>query len=103
MKKTIFINGTVLIWNQNELDQIMEEVNDDGRPPLSNSHPTTLDDLVPNNMDAKTQDNQQEIQRASGSAGPIGAGSVSKETPISPAQPSYGLQETHTTILPFNS
>lgn len=27
---------------------------------------------------------------------------VSKETPISPAQPSYGLQETHTTILPVN-
>ena len=27
---------------------------------------------------------------------------VSKETPITIAQPSYGLQETHTTILPFN-
>lgn len=31
-----------------------------------------------------------------------GANPQSKETPITPAQPSYGLQETHTTVIPYN-
>ena len=35
-------------------------------------------------------------------AGGPGGNTVSKETPISIAQPSYGLQETHTTILPWS-
>ena len=54
-------------------------------------------------MDTGTNGNNNEpTPEAARTAGPGGGiGSVSKETPISIATPSYGLQETHTTILPY--
>ena len=47
-------------------------------------------------MEAPTDNNQQLAAMRSGGGG--GSNNpVSKETPITPAQPSYALQETHTT------
>ena len=106
------------IPNDPEIDELIQAANEEAarifeqtqEDSLTNSQPTTLDELVPTEMQVDNQGNAQEVQRQStaqarssgASAGPVGAGHVSKETPISPAQPSYGLQETHTTILPFN-
>ena len=69
------------------------------------------DDSLPNlpsapnteEMDAAIAAGDGETQLMSARAGPAAgmASGVSKETPISIAQPSYGLQETHTTILPW--
>ena len=46
-----------------------------------------------------TVDAPQALARAAPGGG--GTNPISKETPILNAQPSYGLQETHTTILPW--
>lgn len=49
-----------------------------------------------------TTDADGDIQMAARSSGGDGGGNqTSKETPITDAKPSYGLQETHTTILPY--
>lgn len=58
-------------------------------------------ELINQDMNEGEQENQLAAARFGGSGGP-GDGSVSKETPISnyPSL-SYGLQETHTTILPW--
>ena len=58
-----------------------------------------VSDLMPN--EDALQPNTSEALRANASTGG-GPNPVSKETPITLAKPSYGLQETHTTILPFN-
>lgn len=52
------------------------------------------------NMSQSEDVNMEMAMARSGPGG--GASGVSKETPITIATPSYGLQETHTTILPFN-
>ena len=74
---------------------------------LQQNEPTTLDDLIPENNGNNTrppmnppttEPPQVEAQRAAGPGNP-----VSKKTPISPYPTlTYGLQETHTTILPWN-
>nr|QTZ83197.1 MAG: capsid protein [Grus japonensis parvo-like hybrid virus] len=62
---------------------------------------TTLDDMEIGDRGVDPQDNQLALAARSGGDG--GMGSVSKETPISiPPSITYGLQETHTTILPWN-
>ena len=48
-------------------------------------------------MEAPTDNNQQLAAMRSGGGGGGSNNPVSKETPITPAQPSYALQETHTT------
>lgn len=81
---------------QNDID-----ANGDMRPvdhprPESPGTPT-LADLVPTRDMDGDGDVTMEAARAAGGDNP-----QSKETPISRATPSYGLQETHTTVIPFN-
>lgn len=52
-------------------------------------------------MPQEQQDEPMEMATMSRQAGPSGSNQVAKETPIIIATPSYGLQETHTTILPW--
>lgn len=53
------------------------------------------------NMTEPGGDEPMEAQAVARAGGTM-AGSVSKETPITMAQPSYGLQETHTAVLPWS-
>ena len=55
-----------------------------------------LSDLMPNEQ---ADEPMQETTLARASNG--GPNQVAKETPITQARPTYGLQETHTTILPW--
>lgn len=69
--------------------------------PLTNNDATTLDNLTPGrNMDNGPPG--QPGEEAARISGPSGANGISKETPIS-SYPNltYGLQETHTTVLPW--
>lgn len=52
------------------------------------------------NMDESMEPAPEAAQARQSNA--VGAGNVSKETPVTNAQPTYALQETHTTLLPFN-
>lgn len=85
---------------QDEIDDILRGI-DGGTQPFDNSlgsnNSTTLDDME---IDEGGPPEAMAAARARG-GGP-GPNPVSKETPITLATPSYGLQETHTTILPFN-
>lgn len=68
---------------------------------LGANDPTTLDDMeVDRDGRVDAQDNQLAVSAARSSGG--GLEGQSKETPISiPPTITYGLQETHTTILPW--
>lgn len=67
-----------------------------------------LQDLIPDSTMSSTNEPvtaqpEAAIMRAGPTNGGGGPNAVSKETPISPYPSlSYGLQETHTTILPYN-
>lgn len=70
--------------------------------PLGNGDSTLLDDMdVPGN-DGENVENAM-VSFAAFSGGGSGPNGQSKETPVSnPPSITYGLQETHTTILPWN-
>ena len=72
---------------------------------LSQRDPTTLDEIMPDASQANNGANAEiTLARAGATAasGPGGSNPVSKETPISNYPTlTYGLQETHTTILPW--
>ena len=61
----------------------------------------SLREIIPENMQDTNGNGDEPQVAAARSAGGGGPNGVSKETPISLATPSYGLQETHTTILPW--
>ena len=63
---------------------------------------TTLDELMPDASQANNEALAVSAQRAGTAAATGGSNPVSKETPISNYPTlTYGLQETHTTILPW--
>nr|QKE54888.1 MAG: capsid protein [Parvoviridae sp.] len=69
---------------------------------LLDNHPANESSL--SNMSSNAQPGPRDPDPGVETAAAPGAGgpnSVSKETPIAIAQPSYGLQETHTAILPW--
>lgn len=75
-------------------------VSQDDQGRLGRGDPTLLDDMEIDREGVDPQDNQLALSASNGAGG---IGSVSKETPISiPPSITYGLQETHTTILPWN-
>ena len=91
--------------NGNSQERFDHEMDNVVGHPLSNTPRMT-------NSDERAQSGRSDAARghnrgdgdepmALAAAGPAGAGKVSKETPISLATPSYGLQETHTTVLPM--
>lgn len=72
-------------------EELLAMVDDNNTPPFDNS-PGTMNN-----------GNDQDVEMAQARSGPGGGNSmVSKETPVILATPSYGLQETHTTILPWS-
>ena len=76
----------------NHASDIQEfEVDANGNTNMNGSGNTSTND--------GTEPPQAMAMRAGGGIGPQG---ISKETPITPAQPSYGLQETHTTLCNWN-
>ena len=83
--------------------------------PLTEDQPTTLDELIPENSQDNTSGSMQDATNeptteppaptamaARASSGGLANNQVAKETPISnfPSL-TYGLQNTHTTILPW--
>lgn len=90
--------------NDQDLENMLDEANNEAlslfNSPQDEQVPD-LSDLMPNENNPTAQPNTSEALRANASTGG-GPNPVSKETPITLAKPSYGLQETHTTILPFN-
>lgn len=74
-------------------DGVIDEFDD-----LDAGDDTTLDDM----------ETIEEVQQAARSGATVSSGGgssggpVSKETPVSPGEPSYGLQETHTTLCNFD-
>lgn len=90
------------VWEAAE--QLMDARSVANRPGQAQDSQGTLPDLrdsqLPALMDGNTDEAMPEAQAQRASGG-TGGNQVSKETPISIATPSYGLQETHTTILPW--
>nr|QTE04024.1 MAG: capsid protein [Ciconia boyciana parvo-like hybrid virus] len=86
--------------NDSLLDLPGTQDNSQGR--LGSNDPTTLDDME---VDRDGRTDPQDNQLAVGASAMSGGGGIqgqSKETPISiPPSITYGLQETHTTILPW--
>lgn len=72
-----------------ELARVGDRRNRDGTLATRNGNNNDVE------MEAPTDNNQELAAMRSGGSG--GSGPVSKETPVTPAQPSYALQETHTT------
>jgi len=71
---------------------------------LTNREETTLDELIPENDMDRASEPEPELERAAAFSGGGGGpgGPVSKETPVTFSEPSYGLQETHTTLCNWN-
>jgi len=74
---------------------------DPGHDALANLLPGTQDSGGAMSGESTDAPMIEAARSSASSSGPTGGNAVSKETPISIAQPSYGLQETHTTILPW--
>lgn len=100
-------------WEEDDVDEFEEETKDEESSDLGGLWRDEWDqqwnDIIsefapdPRNDDEIMDESMEPVpETAAARAGTTGAGNVSKETPISPATPSYGLQETHTTICPFN-
>ena len=85
---------------QDELMNMAAEAGDinpfDNSPQDTQEDLPDLSDLMPNEQ---ADEPMQETTLARASNG--GPNQVAKETPITQARPTYGLQETHTTILPW--
>nr|QJI53844.1 MAG: capsid protein [Parvo-like hybrid virus UC4] len=91
------------VWEAAE--QLMDARSVANRPGQAQDSQGTLPDLrdsqLPALMDGNSRDEAMPEAQAQRASGGTGGNQVSKETPISIATPSYGLQETHTTILPW--
>jgi len=108
------INARSNEWAEGLLDNVGDLVRSEANnvggtdTDLGLTDDTTLNDLLPgedmqvDNGRGPPGDGDAEmtLARAAAPGGP-GGNPVSKETPISQTQPSYGLQETHTAILPW--
>ena len=99
------------VWEEEDIDDEFGHMDDDMDDILPDDPGTPdLGDLIPESAGSRTSgrddmdESMEPVPEAAEArqANPVGAGNVSKETPVTAAQPSYGLQETHTTILPFN-
>lgn len=80
--------------------RLFDTEEEEHKEPDTQEATNNLREILPENMqvDQGGDEPMQALARAGGGGGP---NTVSKETPISIATPSYGLQETHTTILPW--
>lgn len=69
---------------------------------LTERDDTTLDELIPENTMERASEEEPVPEAAALRSGGVG-NPVSKETPVMPQEPSYGLQETHTTLCNWNA
>lgn len=81
-----------------ENEQLLQEHSFDNSP--SEEQVPDLSDIMPEQQADEPME-MATMARSGGSGGGGGPNQVAKETPIILAKPTYGLQETHTTILPW--